>query len=61
MKIVIVQTNTMMGLGMDFVMAHTETWFDMEAGITTTSEAAEIMTEAMIPGLTVSEEHLVVG
>lgn len=51
----------MMGIEMSIMTVHTRMWIDMGAGITMTTEAAETMTEAIVPGQTVAEEHLVGG
>lgn len=56
-----IQTHIMMGIEMSIMTAHTRLWVDMGAEITMTTEAAETMTEAMILGQTVAEEHLVGG
>jgi hypothetical protein len=44
MKNITIQTDIVMGMGMNIVMAHARTWIAMM------TEAAESMTEAVIPG-----------
>jgi len=49
-EIVMIQTDTVMGIGTGIVMAHAEIWIDTGAGIAMMTEAAGTTTEAMIPG-----------
>eukprot|EP00069_Balaena_mysticetus_P010088 bmy_20468T0 len=49
-KIVMIPTHIVMGIGTVIVMAHAGTWIDMGAAIAMMTEAAETMIEARIPG-----------
>lgn len=42
-----IQTDTVMGIGMDIGMAHAEIWIDTGAGIAMMTEAAETMIEVI--------------
>lgn len=46
-EIVMIQTDTVMGIGMDTGMAHAEIWIDTGAGIAMMTEAAETMIEVI--------------
>ena len=49
-QIVMIQTDTVMGIGTVILMAHAGTWIDMGAEIAIMTKAAETMIEATIPG-----------
>uniref|UniRef100_A0A8C9BVJ6 Uncharacterized protein n=1 Tax=Phocoena sinus TaxID=42100 RepID=A0A8C9BVJ6_PHOSS len=53
-EIIVIPTDTMMGVRMSSRMVHTGIWIDMGAEIAMMTEAVETMTEAMITGQAVA-------